>query len=47
MTHNIHEFVPPSTPFFFNAENAQNPAWKHVEKTNNIQGIGNMSVKTN
>ena len=33
MTNNLHEFVPPFT-LYLNVENAQNPAWKHFEKTN-------------
>ena len=35
MTDNLHEFVPPFT-LYLNAENAQNLAWKHFEKTNNM-----------
>ena len=32
MSHKLHKFVPPFT-LYLNAENAQNPARKHFEKT--------------
>ena len=34
MTHNLHEFLPSFT-VYENVENAQNPAKKRFEKTNN------------
>ena len=37
VANNFHKFVPPFT-LYFNIKNAQNPAWKHFEKTNSYKG---------